>query len=145
MSDVVRKIIQKIGRNRIEVLRIEAHGTITGPGILINAIQFGAAMDATTVRVFRSIMGHMSSFYSGPPIFDATPGRAYYATVFPRIEMHCCRVVPICNSILQALAEAVHAPVFASSADQDVDARTGSDPFGFEGPVFRFEPVQLLP
>jgi hypothetical protein len=135
MSAVVQKMVRRLGNHRIHVLRIEAHGTITGIGTVVNTIQFGSAMNVATVSAFQRIRPLMSSSYSGPPT-----GGINYRTVHPRIEMHCCQLVPLCNPILQALANAVHVPLFASSAPQDVDARSRHAAYRIEPPVTRFEP-----
>jgi hypothetical protein len=63
----------------------------------------------------------------------------------PRIEFHACAPVHGCDAILQALATAAGATVLASTVSQDVDTRAGSDPFAFEGPVFRFVPGGTRP
>jgi hypothetical protein len=139
MGDLVGRIFQNY-RNRgnghpLDVIRIEAHGIVHEPNLYVTEIQFGLRMDESTVGAFRRIRPLWHTPY------DPLQHAASHRLVFPRIEIHGCGAVPGCNGTLAALARAAGAPVFATPADQDVDARPGRDPFALEGQIFRFNPL----
>jgi hypothetical protein len=136
VSNILRQYNRPSDRHPLDVIRIEAHGDYQGGSAIVNKIKFGQAMDALTVDAFREIrpLWHV--------VYQPDDHGVRYQSVIPRIEMHCCELVPGCNEALQALAVAAQAPVFASSLAQDVDARPGSDPFALERPgyIYRFNP-----
>jgi hypothetical protein len=135
MSVVVDNLIAACGRNRLDVLRIEAHGVVSGEmSAIVDTIQLGSDMNSSTVLQFQRIRSLWSCPYQAPML------GTYYPGVRRRIEMHCCELVPGCNSTLQALANAARAPVFATSASGDVNASAGGDPYALAEPVYRFNP-----
>jgi hypothetical protein len=150
MNSVVSRIFQFFGNDRrnphpLDMIRIEAHGTNAQGdpnSSIIDTIQFGAAMDVSTVGAFSRIAPLWHIAYR-PDCLESQEYRA----VFPRIEMHCCGIVPRCNPILQSLANAARAPVFASRWLQCVSnepcfgSTAPASLFGLEGPISRFNPM----
>ncbi len=144
IAAVVTKLIRSCGTHRLNVVRIEAHGRVGTASAIVNGIDFGCDMNATTVRDFQQIRSLWSRDYV-PAYLCSELVPNYYPAFIPRIEMHGCEVVPGCNLTLQALANAANAPVFGSSSSQDVNANPGADAFAIEGPVFRFDPPHPTP
>jgi hypothetical protein len=136
MADVVADIMRRYGRRRypLDVIRMEAHGVVGRGSAVVNQIQLGTGLTVSSARAFREIRSLWSRTYE-PDDRDL-----WYRSVIPRIEMHVCEVIPGCVLTLRALAEEARAPVFASSASQDVDARPGFDAFAMEGRIRRFNP-----
>ena len=134
MTDVVNNILSQYGppRRLLDVIRIEAHGIVPQFSAIVAGVQFGSCMDNSTVSAFTRIRPLWRRAYAAVP--PSTP----YDTVIPRIECHGCEPVPGCDAMLQALANAALAPVFASSAAQIVHAGPGQNPYAIEPPVFRF-------
>jgi hypothetical protein len=135
MAAVVAEIASQYGppRNPIDVIRIECHGIEQYGGVF--GMRFGQSMTASTVGAFTGVRTKWSRAYSARPLATAL------YNVIPRIECHGCAPVHRCNALLQALATAARAPLFASSKAQMVHGRgSGLDPFAFEGAVFRFVP-----
>ena len=136
MSFVVRCIVEQFPPGSLDLIRVEAHGTLPGAVGPADRVQFGNRMDTSDIACFSQIATLWSHPYTGSPTGPATP----ISRVSPRIEFHSCQIVHGCDTMLQALANAALAYVFASSADQDVDLRRGRDRFAMEPPVFRFDP-----
>jgi hypothetical protein len=136
MSCVVRCIMGQFNPGSLDLIRVEAHGRLPGAVGSANSVQFGARMEAADIECFSQIATLWSHPYTGSPASPTTP----INRLSPRIEFHCCRIVPGCDAMLQALANASLAYVLASSADQDVDLRRGRDRYAMEPPVFRFDP-----
>ncbi len=141
MDFVVRGILQQSNRGAVDLIRIEAHGSLPGAVTAAFSVQLGARMESSDVVCFNQIVSRWSHPYSGSPASPTTP----INRVLPRIEFHCCRIVHGCDAMLQALANAAQAYVFASSADQDIDLRRGFDRYAMEPPVFRFDPGGSAP
>ncbi len=117
---VVNNILSQYGQaRRLDVIRIEGHGRVAGVNNIVNAIEFSNLMDAATVTTFTRIVHLWSRAYA--PIASGTS----YDAVIPRIEIHGCQPVHGCDPILQALANASQAAVFASSAVQTVNLTRG--------------------
>lgn len=138
MALVVRDIMHQYGSGPrwLDAIRIEAHGRLPGAFRPADRVQFGAGMEASDVAYFYPIATLWSRPYSGSPVSPTTA----INQALPRIEFHSCQIVHGCDAMLQALANASGAYVFASSADQDVDLRRGQDRYAMEPPVFRFHP-----
>ncbi len=136
MVVVVSNILSQYGRppGRLDVIRFEAHGIAPFVGAPVDRIDFASAMDATSVGAFSQIVALWSRPYR-PGVASATA----YTSIVPRIEMHGCEPVHGCDAMLQALANAAQAMVFASSASQTVSGHW-RDMFAIEPPVFRFDP-----
>ena len=119
------------------MIRIECHGIETVGGVF--GLRFGQRMNVVEVSAFRGIQSLWSRAYSAVSL--STP----YNTVIPRIECHGCAPVHGCNALLQALATAANATVFASNVSQVVHAGRRDSPYAFEGSVFRFIPGGTRP
>lgn len=136
MADVVAEITSQYGspRRPLDVIRIECHG-IEGPGGGVFGLRFGQSMNTGDVAAFRGIQSLWSRFYSVVEVSHPT-----VESVIPRIECHGCAPVHGCNAILQALATAANASVFASNTSQEVHAGRRENPYAFEGSIFQFVP-----
>jgi hypothetical protein len=133
MAAVVTEITSQYSSQALDAIRIECHG-IEIPGAGVFGLRFGQSFNAGDTSQFRRIQPLWSSPYSPVPLGTA------YGNVVPRIECHGCAPVHGCNAILQALASAANAPVFASNESQTVHAARGTNPYAFEGAVWRFVP-----
>ena len=133
MAAVVTEITSQYASQALDAIRIECHGIeIAGVGVF--GLRFGQSFNAGDTNQFRSVQPLWSSPYAPVPV--STP----YGSVVPRIECHGCAPVHGCDALLQALATAANAPVFASNESQTVHAARGAQPYAFEGAVFRFIP-----
>jgi hypothetical protein len=132
MGAVVDEILSQYSSSSLDAIRIECHG-IEIPGAGVFGLRFGQSFNAGDTNEFRRIQPRWSSSYSPVPLSTA------YGNVVPRLECHGCAPVHGCNGILQALATAANAAVFASNVSQTVHA-TGGNPYAFEGAVWRFVP-----
>jgi hypothetical protein len=140
MSHLVSSIMHQYSRAGLDLIRIEAHGEVPASSSIVEEVQLGAGMGLRgerNVGYFYPIALLWSHAYSGSPVRLETPMHQ----VFPRIEFHACEPVPGCNAMLQALANAARAYVFASAHEQTVDLTVPRGRrFMLQGTVHRFYP-----
>jgi len=98
----------------------------------------GTGLTASNVNAFRSIRGLWRIAYETHVDPRERPGYSNYRLCIPRVEMHVCRAALRQEAPLQALANAVQAPVFASYTLQTIG---DPDNFVIEGALTRHEPV----
>ena len=131
---VVMRILAAVPHHSLDALLIFAHGYLNQQqsrenGFEVPTFKLGRGLTAANASLFRSMTHLWSRRYDG-----ATQQGDFRSTV-PRIELHVCYAAEMWNRpIVQALARAAQAPVFASGVPQMVENR------GFEGRVSRFNP-----
>jgi len=135
MASVVRRMCDEIGPHTLDVIRIFAHGSNRrDPESSDTAtIQLGLGLNPSTASAFGSIH----------PLWHRTWQLDSYGLshrcVVPRIEMHVCYANLWGGPVLQALANAARAPVFASAQAQAI--ATTNDNLSFEGDLGRYNPA----
>ena len=132
---VVQRVCNVVQPHSLDVLRICAHGSSNAsqPAILL-----GNGLTDSSVHAFEAIRPLWRIVYQPEQLRRHQRGALNYHAVIPRVELHVCNAALRQEAPLQALANAVQAPVFASYTVQRIH-----DPHNFviQGALVRKEPV----
>lgn len=133
IPSVVSRICSAVEPHSLDAILIFAHGHLNRAesirdGYTEPTIKLGSGLTNTTAFEFSRITYLWRRSYEPDFYTD-------FRVVVPRIEMHVCYAGEEWNRpIVEALARAAHAPVFASASPQLVEN------LEFEGRVLRFNP-----
>jgi len=133
IASVVQRICRTVRPHSLDTILIFAHGHMNREaarqrGYGVPTIELGEGLNSTTASQFRRITHLWHRRYEPDTLTD-------FRFVVPRIEMHVCYAAEVWSRpVVQALARAARAPVFASGISQMVEN------LAFEGRVSRFNP-----
>jgi hypothetical protein len=133
LSALVSRICSSVEPHSLDALLIFAHGYVSrteseAEGYVVPTIKLGRGLTATTASEFGRMTHLWRRSYEPDDLRD-------FRAVVPRIELHVCHAAERWNQpVVEALARAARASVFASTARQMVEN------LAFEGNVSRTNP-----